>query len=80
MKITVTEDEEMQIQTKVKLLILEWFLVTPKTLIMCKEKKNHIQTLFFTHPLLSHYENFQFNREGAFLVEFLLTCSTDSDK
>ena len=47
LKITVTEDEEMQIQTKVKLLILEWFLVTPKTLIMCKEKKNHIQTLYF---------------------------------
>ena len=39
MKITVTEEEEMQIQTKVKLLILEWFLVTSKTLIMCKEKK-----------------------------------------
>jgi len=39
LKITVTEDEEMQIQTKVKLLILEWFLVTPKTLIVCKEKK-----------------------------------------
>lgn len=38
MKIIVTEDEEMQIQTKVKLLILEWFLVTPKTLIICKGK------------------------------------------
>ena len=81
LKITVTEDEEMQIQTKVKLLILEWFLVTPKTQIMCKEKKkSYPNSLFFTHPLLSHYEIFQFNREGAFLVEFLLNCSTDSDE
>ena len=48
LKITVTEDEEMQIQTQVKLLILAWFLVTPKTLIVCKgKKKNHIQTLYF---------------------------------
>ena len=67
MKITVTEDEEMQIQTKVKLLIL-------------KKKKSYPNSLFFTHPLLSHYEIFQFNREGAFLVEFLLNCSTDSDE
>lgn len=73
-KITITKHEEMQIHTKVKLLILEWFPLTLKTLITCKGKIVS-NSLFFTNPLLSHYEKLQFNRKEAFLVNLLLKCN-----
>lgn len=42
----VTEDEEMQIHTKVKLLILEWFPVTLKTPTRSFAKEQSYQTIF----------------------------------
>lgn len=43
----VTEDEEMQIHTKVKLLILEWFPVTLKTPTRSFAKENHTKLFFY---------------------------------